>query len=826
MLIRILAAGLLLAAAPAVTAAQEHTAHGDHGGHGAHRAEDGRMPLLEGLGRWSWQITTASPSARQYFDQGLRLAYGFAHDDAALSFEQALRDDPSCAMCAWGIAYAVGPNINLPMSPEAEVRALSAIRRAQSLAGGVSARERGIIEAAALRFGEPAGADRAARDSAYAAAMGELARTYPNDADVQVLFADAMLNLRPWNQWTRAGDPQPGTLEVVQALESVIEREPEHAGACHFYVHAVEASQQPDRALPCAKRLPKLMPGAGHVVHMPAHVYLRVGQYEEAARANIAAVEADRRYFAARDVAPGVYPMFYAPHNLHFLWAAYLMSGQKEKAVGAARALVGRTTAESAEAIASLQAFLTTVFLTHARFGDWDAVLAEPAPVASLRYVKGMWHYARGVAQAAHGDLLAARTELDSVRAIEAEVPADMIIILNPAPNVLRVARLVLEGRIAAASGDAAAAVELLRTAAALEDELSFDEPPAWYEPVRQVLGSVLLSAHRATEAEAVFRDDLRWVRENGWSLAGLEQALRVQGRTAEAADVSRRLAKAWQYADVEPTQPVQRTRFDAALLPTGVKLSYAEAGDLRGDAVILLHGLSDSWFSWSQVMALLPEGVRAIAPDLRGHGRTEYSGSDFSMSALAADVVALMDRLGVIRATIVGHSMGSMVAQALAVEHPERVARVVLVGAIDRGAHPAAAELHAIVQGLPDPVPDEFIREFQVSTAHAPVPVRFIETAISESRKLGTPAWRGLITGLVAADFTARLPGVAVPALLLWGEKDAFFQLDAQQNLLGLLPNARLVRYEDTGHALHWERSGRFVNDLLSFMATGVSRK
>ncbi|HYD51363.1 MAG TPA: hypothetical protein VEA99_02000, partial [Gemmatimonadaceae bacterium] len=486
-------------------------------------------------------------------DQGLRLAYAFNHEEAARSFTEATRLDPRCAMCWWGIAYAVGPNINMPVSPEAERTALAAIRRARELATkGHPAPERDYIEALVRRFGDPAGADRAARDSAYAASMAEVARLYPRDDDAQVLYADALLNLRPWNQWTREGMPQPGTLDAVAALERVLARTTSHAGACHFYIHAVEASPTPERAVACAERLASLMPGAGHLVHMPAHVYLRVGRYGDAARANIAAMAADERYFSGHGAHGTVYPMFYAPHNTHFLWSAYLFSGQSARALDAARTLERTVSVDAARAVPSLQAFLTTAVLTHARFGRWDAVLAEPAPAAGLTYARGMWHVARGLARAGTGDLALAGAELDSLRAVIAATPSDMIIIQNPAAGVLTVGALALESRIAAARGQVDAAVALLRDAIRREDAFTYDEPPPWYHSTRHLLGTTLLAAGRLAEAEAAFRDDLRAYRENGWSLAGLEQALRRQGRTREADEVAARLERAWREADVE----------------------------------------------------------------------------------------------------------------------------------------------------------------------------------------------------------------------------------------------------------------------------------
>ncbi len=530
-------------------AARPPAEHQDHRTH-EHADASGAMPLLKGLGTWHHRISTTSPEAQRYFDQGLRLTYGFNHDEAVRSFERSTQLDPDCAMCHWGIAYALGPNINLPMEGKTEPRALAAIRRAVNLKTRATAGERALIEAMAVRYGEPAGAARAERDAAYADAMRKVAAKFPADIDAQTLFADAMLNLRPWNQWTRDGKPQPGTLELVGVLERALARQPAHAGACHFYIHAIEASETPDRALPCAERLPRLMPGAGHVVHMPAHVFLRVGRYEAAARANIAAVEADKRYFAAHAANPGVYPMFYAPHNLHFLWSAYMLSGQGEKALTAARALAERVKLEEARATPSLEVFLPPAILTLARFERWDAVLAEPAPPAELRYAAGLWHYARGLAFAARKDSPSAEVELKRVRALSTELKDDMIIVLNPAPALLKLAAEVLAGRIAAAERRFDQAVTHFRAAAGMEDALTFDEPPAWYHSARNLLGETLLDAGRPAEAAAAFRDDLRYLRETGWSLSGLERALRAQGKTQEADDAARRFKAAWKYAD------------------------------------------------------------------------------------------------------------------------------------------------------------------------------------------------------------------------------------------------------------------------------------
>jgi tetratricopeptide (TPR) repeat protein len=535
---------LALVAARGLSQEPPHAAGHDH-------RSPASPTLRTGLGTWHHRISTNVPRAQEFFDQGLRLAYAFNHDEAARSFEEAARQDASCAICWWGVAYALGPNINLPMTAEAERRAFAAIKTAQRLADGASPRERAYIGALTRRYGEPAGADRSARDTAYAVAMGEVARRWGDDVDAQVLHADALLNLRPWNQWTSDGQPQPGTLEVVRILERAIAAAPRNAGACHFYVHTIEASAEPSRALPCAKRLPRLMPGAGHIVHMPAHVYLRVGRYADAARANIAAVAADHRHVEANAQPGDFYPTFYPAHNEHFLWMTYLLSGQRAKALASAGRLTRSVSPADARANASLEAFLSAAVLTHVRFGDWDRVLSEPAPPSELGYLRGMRHYARGLAYAATGNSGAAGRELDTLRALAASVPPSVIIILNPAPGVLELAASVLAGDIALRDGRTESALNHFREAVRRETALTYDEPPPWYHSTRHRLGSALLSVGEAAGAEAAFRDDLRVFPENGWSLAGLEQALRAQRKNADAAKVGARLASAWRDADV-----------------------------------------------------------------------------------------------------------------------------------------------------------------------------------------------------------------------------------------------------------------------------------
>ena len=505
------------------------------------------VPLFGDLGTLHHAISTRAPRAQAYFDQGLRLTYGFNHEEAVNSFREAARLDPDCAMCYWGVALALGPNINMPMEAAAEREAYAAVREASRRAPRASPTERAYIAALAKRYGEPAGAERAARDSAYAAAMREVARAHPDDPDALTLFAEALLDLRPWDQWTRSGEPQPGTPEAVEALERVLARDPGHPGACHYYIHTVEASPRPERALPCAERLPSLMPGAGHLVHMPAHVYMRLGMYDRATAANEHAAHADELYLEGRQPT-GTYPFYYA-HNLHFLWAASAAEGRSEAALQAARGVAGRVPVELARQLPIAELFIPTPLYALARFGRWEQVLAEPAPPGDLRYSKAMWHHARGLALVGAGRAAEAGAELDSVAAIRRSTPAELVLGMHRATELLGVAEHLLSGRILAARGDGEGAVRELRRAVELEDGLRYDEPPPWYSPARQALGSVLLRAGRAAEAEAVFREDLAIHRDNGWSLFGLARALRAQGK--DGAEVEARFRKSWARSDV-----------------------------------------------------------------------------------------------------------------------------------------------------------------------------------------------------------------------------------------------------------------------------------
>jgi tetratricopeptide (TPR) repeat protein len=507
------------------------------------------VPLYTDLGTLHHPVT-ALPAAQAYFDQGLRLMYGFNHEEAINSFQQGLNLDPGCAMCHWGIALALGPNINATMDPSLEKEAADEAAAAAALAARVTEPERAYIAAVARRYSAAAGENRAALDSAYAAAMRDVAHRYGDDPDAQALYAESLLDLSPWDNWNPDGTPKPGTAEIVSTLEGALARHPEHPGACHFYIHAVEASLHPERALSCAEQLPSRMPGAGHLVHMPAHLYMRVGRYADATMANEHAAHTDEMFIADRQ-PKGAYP-FYLFHNLDFLRAAATMEGRSAEATQTANAMVQQISPEMARQVGQAEMAMETNATTLARFGRWNEVLALPAPPSDLRYASGIWHYARGLAFAGTGRFGEAGAELDSVAAIEAAIPADKLLGFHRARDLLGVAHHALAGEIALRQGRAAEAVPHLEAAVRMQDGLRYDEPPPWYYPVRQSLGAALLAAGRPADAERVYRDDLVRNPNNGWSLFGLEQALQAQHKYD--GDVLPQLRSAWARADVQLT--------------------------------------------------------------------------------------------------------------------------------------------------------------------------------------------------------------------------------------------------------------------------------
>ena len=524
--------------------------------HGAHaQSVDGARPVLYNtLGSYSCKITTNSAEAQRWFDQGLRLVYGFNHHEAQRAFREAARLDPSCAMCFWGIAITEGSNYNDPTNAEREKKAATAAQEAVRLSGGAKPSERAMIQALAKRHSSDPAAKRETLDRAYADAMREVARQFPDDLEATTFFADSMMNLRPWNLWTADGAPQPGTEEIVATLERVIAKNPTHPGALHLYIHAVEASREPGRAEAAADRLRPLMPGAGHLVHMPAHIYWRVGRYGDAVTVNVAAAAADRAYFKTATPSP-IYRGLYYPHNIDFIWQSASMQGRSAETVRAAREFASNAPAEMIKQMPDMETAPVAPIVALVRFGRWDDVLAYPAPPSEWAYTSGVWRYARGMAFNGKGQADLAAGELRALEAILQSVPPERTVaFFFRAKNVLQLAANLLAGEIAAKAGDFTTAERLLRAAVAEQDSHWFTEPPPWYFPVRQSLGAVLLQAGRAGDAEQVYREDLRRNPGNGWSLFGLAASLRAQGKTAEAAQVEESFRKAWAQADVQLT--------------------------------------------------------------------------------------------------------------------------------------------------------------------------------------------------------------------------------------------------------------------------------
>jgi len=510
-------------------------------------------PLFDNLGSLHHPISTTSEAAQQYFDQGLRLTYAFNHEEAVRSFEEAANRDPSAAMAYWGIALALGPNINASMSKEAERRAIEAIKQARARLETATPAERAYIEALTKRYVSTKGSKRAALDKVYAEAMRTLWRQNPDDPDAGVLFAEALMDLRPWDLWTADGKPKPGTEEIVSTLEAVLANHPDHPGACHFYIHAVEASPNPGRALPCAQRLPSLMPGAGHLVHMPAHIYVRVGEYHESAERNAEAAQVDEQYLAQQHPAGGYADGYYS-HNVHFLWSSLMMEGRSAESLKVAQRVAGTITEEEVKKDRVKEQYLPTKFYTLIRFGRWEDVLKEPPPPKGLHLMEGIWRLGRGMALAATGRLPGAEGEHHALVTMTRQFRRTKSREEKLERELLKIAERLLAGDIAAHRQRYDEAVKALREGIKLEDALAYAEPPLWPLSLRQYLGAVLLMAHRPAEAQREYQADLKRLPENGWSLFGLAQSLKAQQKEAEAGEVTERFNKAWAHADVTLT--------------------------------------------------------------------------------------------------------------------------------------------------------------------------------------------------------------------------------------------------------------------------------
>lgn len=517
-------------------------------------------PLFEGMGDYQRAISSQDRDARRYFNQAMVLAFGFNHAEAIRSFRAAQQLDDSCAICFWGEAWATGPNINVTsngkavMSHEDRVAAYAALTKAIERKPYASEVERDLIDALAARYSANPDDEREPLDLAYAAAMRQLAAKYPMDDDVQALFAEAMMNTMPWDYWLDPEHPKPGTVEVIDTLETVMARSPRHPLALHLYIHAVEASSKPGRAEQAADQLANLVPGSGHLVHMPAHIYWRVGRYHDASEANVRAAAVDEAYIAQSN-AQGFYPALYYPHNIHFLWAASTMEGRSAVAIEAARKVAANVHMEQIEQYPSVEFFKTIPLLALVQFGHWDELLREPAPPSQFEYSNAIWHYARGVAFANLGEIEAATAEQEALVALRDSVDIHFLDTVDyPASLLLGIADELLHGEIALAKGDNKAAVQHFSRAVEKQDTLPYMEPPFWYYPTRQSLGFALLKAKQPAKAEAVYRRDLEQYRHNGWSMLGLAQSLEAQGRDAEAAKVREMFEHVWSRADVELT--------------------------------------------------------------------------------------------------------------------------------------------------------------------------------------------------------------------------------------------------------------------------------
>lgn len=510
---------------------------------------------LPDLGEYQREVTTKSAEAQAFFNQGLALTYGFNHDEAARSYTKAGSLDPSCAMCWWGAAYTMGPNYNMPMLPDRSAAAWDALQRAEQAAALASPVEQALVAALAKRYKGPEYVDPVAMQAfnqAYAAAMRDVAKQFPDDLDVQVLFAEALMDLHPWKLWTPAGDPGPETEEIVATLESVLAKLPEHPGANHYYIHAIEASKQPEKGEPAADRLGSLVPGAGHLVHMPAHIYQRVGRYADASEANRRAIEADQRYIDT--VEPPGYYGFYLAHNYGFLAYSASMEGRSAESIEASRKSAGQMPRDMVCGMPGMDFFEAEPLLVLVRFGHWDQLLAEPKPDPKYPVLTALWHHGHGMALAATGNIVEAKADLAAIQELSSSIPDEMLAGLNAGRMVLELAAKVLEARIADAE-KSPDAIALWEAAVSLEDQLAYNEPADWFYPTRHYLGAALLDAGKPKQAITVYEADLDRHPRNGWALFGLWKAQLAAKQGAKAKQTKLAFDEAWARADIELTR-------------------------------------------------------------------------------------------------------------------------------------------------------------------------------------------------------------------------------------------------------------------------------
>jgi len=515
-------------------------------------------PLLSGLGDHSHLITTSQEGVQEYFNQGLVLAFAFNHAESIRSFKAAQTLDPNCAMCYWGEALARGPNINVTsngkavMSDEERIKAFKAALKAKDLMVNSTPKEQAYITALSSRYDGDITSDRNVLDLTYAEAMEKVVRTYPEDMDAASLYSEALMNTMPWNYWSDDGSPKPDTIKVISKLEEVLEKEPNHPLAIHLYIHAVEASSSPERAELAAERLGGLVPGAGHLVHMPAHIFWRVGRYHDASEANINAAKVDEEYIAQCN-AQGFYPAAYYPHNIHFLWAASTMEGRSELSIESALKVAKYVNLDQIKLFPTIEYFHTIPLLSYVRFGKWEEILNSSKPAPEFKYSQGIYHYAKGMAYAAGGELQKAREEQSQILPLK-ESKEVKIIIKGGQPSglLLEIASELLIGQIAFSNNNYSIASRHFEAAVNLQDSLPYTEPPFWYYPARQSLGNSLMKEGKISAAENVYRRDLQDYPRNGWSLFGLSLALEAQGKTEEAEEVNKKFRLIWQLSDIK----------------------------------------------------------------------------------------------------------------------------------------------------------------------------------------------------------------------------------------------------------------------------------
>ena len=513
-------------------------------------------PLFDGMGDHTHPITAKNEYVQRYFDQGLTIDFAFNHAESARSFRAAQNLDPDCAMCYWGEALALGPNIKVTsngsviMADHERVAAYAAIQKAVSLKEKVSQKERDFIDALASRYNGDISSPRNPLDLAYAEAMRELSNKYPEDDDAASLFAESLMNTMPWDYWIDADNPKPLTIEAIDTLEKVLERNPRHPMALHLYIHAVESSSQPERAEKAADILLDLVPGAGHLVHMPSHIYWRVGRYEDASEANIMAAAVDEAYIAACN-AQGFYPAAYYPHNIHFLWASASMEGRSKIAIEAGEKVAKNVRIEMIDQFPGVEFFKTVPVLSLVRFGLWDDILQLEAPAERLEYANAIWHYARSIAYSNTGDLQNAeneRKQIESLKGTDDVLHLDSI--YYPASMLLEIADSLALGEISLAKNDFDSAIESFKAAVAVQDMLPYTEPPFWFYPTRLSLGKAYLSSNQPGEAEKVFQENLKQYPRNGWAMYGLSQALESQNK--DSSNARKQFETIWQNADIE----------------------------------------------------------------------------------------------------------------------------------------------------------------------------------------------------------------------------------------------------------------------------------